>query len=126
MSENNGSTNDNGSNNNNGSDTSSSGSGYNYHYDGYSSDMRTHYPVVTNSDYSSEGASSYGSYGNEQYNYGASTDSGRTESTASSMSSASTGTSDSWGSGTSWGSASTWGWSSANQSDYDADCESNA
>ena len=108
-----------------GAESSNNGSGYDYHYDGYSSDMRTHRPEITNSDYSSDGASSGSS--SDQWNgnnYAASTESGRTESTISSMSSASTGSSDSWGSGTSWGSASTWGWSAANQSDYDGDTES--
>ena len=74
------------------------------------------------SDYSSEGASSNGSNSYWGANNGyASTDSGRS---MSSMSSDSGSSYHSSGSGTSWGSASTWGWSSANQSDYDADTES--
>ena len=108
-------------NSSNGSNNGNSGSENSY---GSSYWNETCYPNLTNSDYSSEGASSSGSYGQWYGNYAASTDSGRTNSTMSSMSSASTGTSDSWGSGTSWGSASTWGWSAASMTDYDADTES--
>ena len=109
----------------NGSDTSSSGSGYDYHYDGYSSDLRTHGPVVTNSDYSSEGASSMGSYGLwSDHNENASTDSGRSNSTWSSNGSNWNYNSDS--SATSYDSTSTWGSTigRGTAEGYDGDTES--
>ena len=103
---------------------STSGSGYDWHYEGYSSDMRTHYPDVNNSDYSSEGASSLGSYGLwSDNNYAASTDSGRSNSTWSTNSNWSQ---DSGSSGTSYGSASTWGSTigRGSESGYEGDIES--
>ena len=108
----------------NGSDSSSSGSGYDWHYEGYSSDLRTHGPVVTNSDYSSEGASSLGSYGLwSDQNDNVSTDSGRSNSTWSNQSDWSQ---DSGSSGTSYGSTSTWGSTIGRGSEdgYDGDTES--
>ena len=103
-------TNNSGSSSGSGTDGSMSSDTYNFwHGSIYEANQ---------SDYSSEGASSLGSYGYGLGNNGyVSTDSGRSNSTTSYASNSS-------GYTTSWGSASTWGWSSANQTDYDADTES--
>ena len=101
----------------------SSGSSLSYYFEENSSDFRTHYPVG-NSDYSSDGNGSLGSYGLWSDHYeNASTDSGRTESTASTNSNWSN---NSGSSATSYGSASTWGSTigRGSESGYDGDTES--
>ena len=102
--------------------STSSGSG-NFAYDSNDSDFRTHYPVYGQSDYSSDGTNSIGSYGLWSDNYsGASTDSGHSQTSD---------TSSNWSynsgsSATSYGSASTWGSTIGRGSTdgYDGDTES--
>ena len=89
-----------------------------------SDDLRTYGKGgFNNSDYSSDGTNSIGSYGLWSNQTDASTDSGRSESSSSGNSAWSNATGSS---ATSWGSASTWGQihGRGTESGYDADTES--